>query len=387
MDVARLRQHIPTTQKMTYLNTGWEGPSPTSVIDAISEHLEYESHNGPTASEVLESGQQIEREAKQAVASLINASPSEVLLTENTTEGLNMVMNGLPWKKGDEIITCDLEHPSVLIPSYYTQERHGVNVRVLKVASDETPEKFLSMVDEALTDRTRMVFFSHIQYSTGLRTPVKEIRRLTKSRGVWMLLDGAQGPGHIRVDVKDIDCDFYSMPGQKWLLGPGGTGALYIKEEMIPLVKPMGVSYYAVKSHGLSGEYVPETDDIDKFLVSTTNAALRSGFVQAIRFVQGVGFDEIERRNLGLASLLKTGLSGIPGVKVLSPLEGPGCSGLVSFAIEGVDPKQAFDRLWTSHKILMRDVPYPPSLRASLHFFNTEEEVQQLLDAVRELAG
>ena len=386
MDVEGLRKRIPTVDAMTYLNTGWSGPSPVPVVEAIRARLEYESYNGPTSTEVLESGEKRRGQAKEALASLINADPQEVLLTQSTTDGLNAVMSGLPWRDGDEIITCDLEHPSILIPCYHLQDRYGVKLRVLPVAPDEPEDLILSKIEDAVTDRTRMVFLSHIEFSSGIRMPVKQIGSLVGPRGIWYLLDGAQGPGHVAVDVREIGCDFYSLPGQKWLLGPDQTGALYIRREMIPLVTPVHVGSSAVLDYDLEGGYTPNSDDIEKFRVGTTSAPLRAGFVEGIRFVQSVGIDRIEERNLALAAALKVRLSGVSGVRVVSPMEGPGCSGLVSFEVEGVDPTRVADALWKNDRILVRAVSYPPAVRASLDFFNTEQEVARLAEVVRILA-
>jgi L-cysteine/cystine lyase len=385
MDVTALRKQIPTTRHMTYLNTGWSGPSPVSVIDAIEERLEYESYNGPTSPEVLDSAKEIDLSARRATAGLLNASPDEILLTANTTQGINLVMSGLPWREGDEIVTCDLEHPSILLPSYHLQRR-GVKTRVLAFAPDESHETILAKVEDALTDRTRMVFFSHIEYSCGLRMPVEQIRELTGPRGIWMLLDCAQAAGHVPVDMREIDCDFYALPGQKWLLGPDETGALYVKESLIPLIDPALVGWESVKEYDWDGGYVPNTYEIDKLLVGTASAPLRSGYNAGIGFAQWIGVTAIEQRDLSLASALKAGLAAIPGVRVLSPMEGPGCSGLVSFVIDGADPQGACARLWDSYRIVVRDVVRPPSLRASVDFFNTDQEVAQLVEAVRELA-
>lgn len=385
MDVGKLREQIPTTRRMTYLNTGWAGPSPVSVVDAIARRLEYESYNGPTSVEVLDSGEAIDQEAREAVAGLIGASAGEVLLTSSTTDGINTVMTGLPWREGDEIVTCNLEHSSILLPSYQAQRLRGVKVNVLTLAPDESHESILAKVDGALTDRTRMVFFSHIEYSTGLRMPVEGIRRLTAGRGIWMLIDGAQGAGHVSLNVREIDCDFYAMPGQKWLLGPDGTGALYIRESLIPLVEPVRVSGKWVTSYDHDGGVEPDSDNIDKFIVGTSSAPLRAGFVEGIRFVREVGIAAIEERATMLAALLKTRLAAMPHVQVLSPMEGPGQSGLVTFTIAGRDPEETALQLWDTHRLVIRDVKYPECLRASLDFFNTEEEVEVLADAVRGL--
>ena len=385
MDVARLREQIPACQNTVYLNTGWSGPSPMPVVKAIKERLEYEMEQGPTSPEVYESGREIEERTREAVAGLLNASPEEICLTENTTEGLNIVVNGLGWHRGDEIITCNLEHSSVLVPSYFQQRRHGVVVKVLPIATSESREDILDKVQAAVSERTRLVFLSHIQYSCGLRMPVKEIRSLTKDQGVLLLLDGAQTAGHIPVDVKDIGCDFYSIAGHKWLLGPDGSGALYMRKEMIPQVEPSKVAGRAALPHSDPYQFEPNVSSIDKFLITSTSTPLRAGMLEAIRFIERVGIWEIELRNLDLAASVKGALQEVPGVKVISPLDGRSSSGLVSFTMDGVDPVRAVSYLWERHRIVARSVSFPPSLRVSLHFFNTEEEVVEVVEAVREL--
>ena len=386
MDVGRLREQIPVCQRMVYVNTGWSGPSPVSVTEAMKARLDYEMEQGPTTLDVYESGREIQTNLREAVARLLNASPEEICLTQNTTEGLNMVINGLPWREGDEIITCDLEHSSVLIPSYFQQHRHDAVVKVLSIAPNETQDAILGKIESALTERTRLVFLSHIEYSCGLRMPVKEIRMLTADRGILMLLDGAQTAGHIPLDMKDIGCDFYSIPGQKWLLGSEGVGALYIRKEMIPQVAPVHVAGRSVLSHEDPYQFEPDAASIDKFLLSSASAALRAGMLEGIRFIQGIGVEEIEQRNVDLATSAKEVLQEIPGVKVLTPMDRRSSSGLVSFTIDGADPQAAASRLWERHRIVARSVHFPPGLRVSLHFFNTEEEVNKVVEAVRELA-
>lgn len=383
MNSSGLRELIPAAEQMTYLNTGWNGPSPTPVVDAIKRRLDFENENGPTSPEVRESGAVIRDESRAAVAELVNADPSEILLTENTTDGINVVMTGLPWREGDEIITCSLEHASILVPSYYTQYTNGTNVKVLQLDPAETYESVLDKVSAAMTDRTRMVFLSHIEFSSGVRMPIKAISEITRPRGIWLLVDGAQGAGHVRVDVNDLGCDFYAMSGQKWLLGPDGTGALYIRSEMIPTVRAVRVSSHAVTSHDHAGNYEIKVDDIDKYVVSTASLALRAGFLEAVRIHLAAGPETIEAHNLELASELKAALVNMPGIRVLSPLEGPECAGLVTFYVEGADQPLAAESLWEADRVLVRSVPHPSGIRASMHFFNTKEDAQRLASALR----
>ncbi len=386
MDVARLREQIPVCRRYTYVNTGWSGPSPVSVTRAITDRLDHEMEEGPTTPGVYESGRDIQDRARAGVAQLLNASPEEILLTENTTQGLNVVINGLPWQSGDEIITCNLEHNSVLVPAYYQQRRHGAVVKVLDLDTDEPADSILGKVDAALSERTRLVFFSHIQYSSGLRMPVKEIGRLARSRGALMMLDGAQTAGQITLDVADMGVDFYSVPGQKWLLGSEGAGALCMRRDLIPQVEPIHVAGRAAVSGQDPHRFEASTGSIDKFSLTSSSAALRAGMVESIRFIQDIGVGEIEERNRGLATALKGALREVPRVKVLTPMDGAASSGLVSFTLDGLDPKDAVTQMWDRHRIVARSVDYPGCIRVSLHFFNTEDEVARVVEAVSGLS-
>lgn len=386
MDVTELRSRIPACAETIYMNTGWSGPSPTSVVDAVKERLELEARMGPTTPPVIEAGRQVQNDAREAFAGLLNVSPQEITLTQNTTEGLNIVVNGLAWQPGDEVITFSLEHSSVLIPAYFLA-RHGVEVKVLPLAANEEPESILAKVDAAITDRTRLLFFSHIQYTSGLRMPAEGLREVTRRRGVQMLLDGAQTAGHIALDLAALGCEYYSIPGHKWLLGPDGVGALYIREDLIPQVEPTKVSGRAAPSHDDRGSFEPETESIRKFELTTTSVPLWAGLVEAVRFHREVGSAEVEARTVELASRAKAALSDIPGVSIHSPLEGPGCTGLVAFSLRGWEPADVTRTLWEEGQVVSRSVRELGAVRLSLDFFNTEDEVAMVTAAVRSLAG
>ena len=383
MDVDLIRSQIPACQRMVYMNTGWSGPSPRCVVEAVGERLEYESYEGPTSKPVYESGNAILQKTREAVASLLKVSAEEIALTQSTTDGLNMVVNGLSWQPGDEVITFGLEHSSVLIPAYHLQERHGVRVKVLSLHPSDGADAILSRVTEAITHRTRLLLFSHIQYTCGLRMPVEGLRELTRARGVRMLIDGAQTAGHVDLDLRDLDCEFYSIPGQKWLLGPDGVGALYVRQDLIPQVQPLRVSGRAALSYNDRGSFEPNDASMDKFQLTTSSVPLAAGFAEALRFHQEMGSGAVERRTVSLASRLKDVLSEIPRVSVDSPREEPQSCGLTSFHVEGLDSKEVVSRLWEEHQIVVRQVGELSCIRASTHVFNTEEEVERLATAVR----
>ena len=388
MDVQKLRDEIPVLQNLTYMNTGWSGPPPRRAAEAMQERVALEMEQGPTTPGVYESGRDIQEEARRAAARLLGAYVDETLVTRNTTEGLNIVLSGLDWREGDEIITCNLEHSSVLSPSWHIAHRYGAKVQVVTLGPHDSRDAIVSKFESAMNERTRLIFVSHIEYSTGLRMPAAELCRLAHANDAQIMLDGAQTGGHIALDVHRDGFDYYSIPGQKWVLGYEGVGALYIRRELIGQVHPAHTGGRAVVQEGEPGEpgsYRLNSSTMDKFLGGSGSVPLQAAFVEAARLIESVGVAEIEARNLQLAARFKAQLAEIPAVSIISPMEDAASSGLVSFAVSGQSADSVVARLWQDHRIVVRQVHYPESVRASLHFFNTEEEVDQLATALAEL--
>ena len=171
MDFNTIRRQIPATQQVVYLNTGWSGPSPQPVVDAIVNAVRYENDEGPTCPPVFEHHKAIRVAARADFATMLGATPEEITLTSNTTHGLNLVLNGLDWRAGDELITDDLEHSSGLVPAYYLRERHGVNVKIVHLNALDSADTVVDKLEQAITSRTRLFVLSHIMYTTGLCIP------------------------------------------------------------------------------------------------------------------------------------------------------------------------------------------------------------------------
>ena len=387
MDVKKIRSLMPNINDMTYLNTGWSGPSPTYVVDAIKSRLEIESFNGPTSPEILESGQKIMSDSKMLVSKLFNCMPEEVVLTDNTTDGINLILNGLPWKPGDEVVLCDLEHPSVLLPAYNLQSSKGVRLRMVSIDLSSNHNDIKQSFASTITGRTRLVMFSHIQYSTGLRMPVSAIASIAHKVGARVLVDGAQGPGHIDLDMNALGVDFYSSPGQKWLLGPDQTGALFIKHNLIPEVQPSRIGFGFSSNFNLEGRFDAVTQSVDKFSMSTTSAPLRAGYNAAITKILELKMPNVEKRNLELTKILKEGVRSIDGINILTPLDGNECSALTTFQINGADESEAVLQLWKNDKIVIRAIQSQKGMRVSTSFFNTEDEINKLVDAIEQLSN
>lgn len=385
MNIQRWRQQIPATTRCIYMNTGWSGPSPQPVIDAITHRLALESAEGPTAPHVLESRRQLAQQTRQRVAALLHASPEEIVLTQNTTEGLNIVTNGLALSPGDQVVTCNLEHSSVIVPAYYLRERRGVELRIVPLESSDTAEQVLAKFAQAIGSRTRLLFLSHISYSNGMRLPLAELCRMAHHHGALVLADGAQTAGQIPLDMEELGCDFYAIPGHKWLLGPDGVGALYIRHDLIQRLEPAKVAHSAAESYDFAGHFAPRRDDVRKFELTTTSGPLWAGFSAAIDFIQGIGQEAIWQRIQHLAARLVAKLTAIPKVTIISP-QGELACGLVCFAIDGLDPAVVTALLWQRGRIVGRTVHDTACTRLSLHFFNSEEELETVAAVVEALA-
>jgi L-cysteine/cystine lyase len=386
MEIEPIRAQIPATAAVLYLNTGWQGPSPRSVIGAVQEMLTLESE-APTSPPANARKLEVSRKARNALADLIHAAPEEISLQQNTTEGINIVVSGLGLKPGDEVITCSREHSSVVVPFYYSRERLGVTAKIVQLSAGDSDADILARFDEALTPATKLVVLSHVTYSSCQLLPIGEICRLAHDRGAHLLLDAAQSVGQMPVDVRQLECDFCAFPGHKWLLGPAATGGLYVRRDLIPRLEPPKVAHRAADYYDFEGGFRPRTDAIDKFELTTVSVPLLAGLTAAVEFLQGIGLEAVRGRVLHLARYATGRLRGIPSVHLISAEnEEAVASGLVAFSLADVAPEVVTACLWERGRIVARTVPDLSCTRLSLHVFNTETEVDAVAAIVEDLA-
>jgi L-cysteine/cystine lyase len=365
------------TNDFAYLNTGSSGPPPYYVIDAVREADDLCS--GPAYLEgvgLFYRQAEYASRAREAAARLIGAGPHDVALTQNTTHGMNLGVASINWQEGDEAVSVTTEHPGCLAPLHNLSRRFGVKVNL--IAPPATPEK----IEASLTPKTRLVALSHVDWTNSEVLPLWEICALAREREVLTLVDGAQSVGNIEVDVPATGADMYAYTGHKWVLGPEGMGAFYVRPGLT--VNSPNVGYMSLPSPAdfdASGNYDLRSD-ARRFEASTMSPALAEGFAAAAEAVHergGAGFEEIRHR----ADLLTDLLWNLPRVTVRSPR--PASSGLVSFEIEGVVASDAVASL-LEQRFILRYVPGSSTyIRASTHLFNTEEELKALAEALRKL--
>lgn len=385
-DVEAIRAQIPATGKYVYLNSGWQGPSPVSVIRAVQDAFQDEAE-GPTAPPTHERRLAAFRRSRSALAALIGAATDEISIQQSTTEGVNIILSGIGLQPGDEIITCSGEHSSVIVPAYHARDRYGATLKIVRVSPEDTPGDILTRFEEATTPALRLILLSHLSYASGQIFPVRDLATLAHKRGAHLLLDAAQSIGQIPVNVRELDCDFCAFPGHKWLLGPAATGTLYVRKELIAGVNPPRVSHHASAFYNFKDRFEAKTDTIDKFELTTVSVPLLAGLNAAIDFVEAIGLDAIKQRALALARYATVRLRAVDGLEMVSVSEPPAVrSGIVSFALTGVAPATLTAHLWESERIVVRTVPDAACTRVCLHAFNTEAEVDAAVEVIAEAA-
>lgn len=377
----QVRAQVPAVQSQVYLNTGTAGPLPRPVQAAMAEALVSQETGGRIGMDYYVKLGSLKAEIRAAHAAMLGCDASEVALTHNTTDGMNLVTLGVNWQPGDEAITTNLEHAGALFPLYAARERFGITIKIADVLN--RPEEAAAVIAGMITSRTRLISLSHVSYITGAVLPVKEICEAAHRHGILVLVDGAQSFGAIPVNVKELGVDFYAVTGQKWLCGPEGTGALYGSQAAISQVQITFAGYGTVESYNMYSGLLPK-GSVQKFEQGTVQPANLAGQLAACHWLMGeVGQDWAYSRIQTLASAARRLLSAVPGVRVLTPAR---TAGLVSFQVTGADANEVLKAL-TGQGILIRTVPHPQSLRLSTGFYNTPEELERLAEALAPLTG
>jgi L-cysteine/cystine lyase len=346
------------------------------VVERIAERQERWQRLGPGSPPAARESWEAVEAARSAIAELVGAAREAVALTPSTSIGLAIVMAGLPWRAGDELLTCDREHVGLLTPAAATAARNGGVVRTFPA---DAPDP-LAAIEQALTPRTRLLALSEVLFSDGRVMPIPEIARLCHERGVLLLVDGAQSAGVLPIRPLESGADFYATTCHKWLCGPEGTGFLLVAPEHLArgTVQPTVVGYSACGDR--PGELAATAR---RYEGSTTNFADFSAVPLALEFLRRGGSAEARlARMVALARRFRDRLRAIPGIRLLLEPDEAQHSGLVAWTMEGCDPDKVVRRLYEEHRICIRTVPRPHALRASFHFFNTYAEVDQLAEAL-----
>jgi selenocysteine lyase/cysteine desulfurase len=356
---------------IVHLQTGTLGLTPKPVFDAtVTAARELELN--PLIGAYGPGKEKLDGVRKRA-AELLGCSFGEIILTGSTTAGMNMVAEGLRLSAGDRVITTDQEHHGGFLCWEWLKRRHGVELDIVAIPPGESdPQTIIDAFVRAITPRTKVISFSHILYSTGVRMPAAQICAVARDRGCISVIDGAQSVGAIPVDVRALGCHAYATTGHKWLNGPKGTGLLYLSGELGDAVDAMALQSGRQANSDATG---------------ISNIAGLHGLGAAIAYIQAIGVARIEQHNLALCTELREGLSRFPQIAFATPAEGPLVSQLVTFSIGDVDVKKLRGTLAARHRIHVRAVEQGEyrGLRVSPHLFNSSEDIQALIRALHQL--
>jgi selenocysteine lyase/cysteine desulfurase len=379
-----IRQQFLIPPDEAYFNTGTLGACPRQVLDAVIDSMRNTEKTiarydyRPEHTEYIV-GYRPQEELRKKAAGILNATAGEIALVQNATMGLNFIANGLELRPGDEVLITDQEHPGAQGPWDLRAKREGILVKQLVIPiPTPDPQTVIKIFAGAIGPRTRVIAFPHVTSHHGIIMPVREICALAKERAVFTLVDGAQAVGQLRVDVKNIGCDAYATSPHKWLLAPPGTGLLYVREAREKDV-------WATLASASWDNYNPASGLYRLMQYGTGNKALQDGLDAAFDFYVRIGPERIEQRIIGLADSLRNGLEKIKGVTIFSPTHPALAGAIVNYGVTGVTGLELQDELWNRKKYRVR--AGGPSVRHSVHLYNSPEEIEGTLEVVRTFAA
>jgi selenocysteine lyase/cysteine desulfurase len=387
IDVARARADTPGCHDVVHLNNAGAALPTRTVLDTVIEHLELEARaGGYLAAELV-----ADRSAAVygSVASLVGAAPDEIALVENATRAWDMVAYslGASFSPGDRVLTSQAEYASNVIGLLQLARRTGASVEV--VPDDDSGQLSVDALADLLDDRVRLVAMSWIPTQGGLVNPAAAVGAVTRAAGVPYLLDACQAAGQLPIDVGALGCDFLSATGRKYLRAPRGTGFLYVRRHWIERLDPVFLDVHAAQ--WAAGDRVVARSDARRFESWERSVANQLGLGRAVEYALALGVDAIAERVVHLAASLRAQLTQIPGLTVHD--RGVEQCGTVTFTVDGVDVYDLATALRArSINISVSTVDFArydfeargltAVDRASVHYYNTEEELARLVDAV-----
>lgn len=377
-EIQQFRAEIKGTAHRIHLNNAGASLPPDVVVQTMTDYLNEEATYGGYETEAKYHGQ-IEN-VYTLIAKLINANVDEVAVAENASTAWGIAFYGLDFKEGDVIITSEMEYVTNLIGFLNVQKRWGVEVKI--IPNDEKGNFSLQALEEAITPQTKLIAVTEIASTTGCMIPIVEIGKIARKHNILYLVDACQSAGHVPIDVKEIGCDMLSVTGRKYLRAPRGTGFLYVRKEVQDQIKPIFMDNHA--TNWVSLEDYQLRNDARRYELYEKNRALTLGLGKAIEYALNIGLDRIWGRIQYLSALLRAQLAQIDGVTVHD--FGERQCGIVTFSVDGFDAAAIKSRLAedrinvtvgkaVSTLIYMEKNQLKSVVRASVHYYNTEDEI------------
>ncbi len=387
-DIDRARHETPGCADTIHFNNAGSSLMPQPVLDTTIAYLQLEAQSG--GYEAAEQQQAQLQHAYEAAATLLNCAPNEIAFIENATRAWDMAFYSIPFKPGDRILTAMSEYASNYIAYLQITKRTGAIVE--PIPDDEHGQISISALRAAIDERVKLISITHVPTSGGLVNPIAEIGKIARDAGILYLVDACQSVGQMPIDVQKIGCDMLSTTGRKYLRGPRGTGLLYVRQHILEKLEPPFLDLHAAT--WTAPDHYSMRSDARRFETWETNYAGKIGLATAIDYALGWGLDSIWRRIKTLSYQLRTGLAILPGVIIRD--QGITQCGIVTFTVDGVDPATIKQHLANRHintSVAVRSSTLldlqargiETMLRASIHYYNTEDEIALLCSSIAEL--
>jgi len=381
--VAAIRALMPATGAGIYLNAGSAGPIPAESQRAMDEQAAHELAVGRASGDQFAMVLERQAELRAAIAAVLVADPDDIAITHSTTDGMNLAINALPWRAGDRAITTRHEHLGGVGPLLALRERLGIEIEFVDIGDGGDDEATLAAFETALRRPARAVVLSHVLWTTGAVLPIARIGLAARAAGAVTIVDAAQAAGAIRVAVEDLNVDAYAVPGQKWLLGPEGMGALWAQRDWARSVVPASAGYISFEKPDPQAAVL--WPHARRFEFGFFHRPSLIGLARSCGWLSMyVGLPWSQERAARLARAAADRLAGIEGVELLTPRGN--MATLVTFRIAGWPAAAAVAELGARTFAIIRDLPSMDALRISVGFWNTEEELERFAEGVALLA-
>ena len=380
-----IREAYMIADDEVYLNTGSVGVQPTPVFERMTAIME-DVERSPIRNRAKYSG--AVDEGRRRLGIFVNARPEDIAFTCNVTAAINMVVHGLPWSSGDEILASDHEYGAIDHCIHLAERRHGVVVKRARFSlATHDPEAILDAFESEFTGRTRLIVCSHIITRTGLITPVAALSRLAHSHGAMIAIDGAHAPGMIPLDLDAIGCDFYGGNCHKWLCAPKGTGFLYASPDVQTQLDHVIVSWgYSRDGAERGGDGTLRINDrpfmwgIENW--GTRDQAAFAAVAEAVDFQERIGTDRILRRGKALAAYFRERMTATGGARLLTPSTADMSGSISAFHLTGFENLDLYERYRIT--VPTERIGDAHWIRVSTHICNGYDHVDRLIHALNE---
>ena len=381
----RYREQFPALANKAYFNYGGQGPMPQVALAAIQQSHAYIQRSGPFSGEVNAWVMQESGQTRQAIATELGTPPETITLTEDVSVGCNIALWGIEWQAGDHLLLTDCEHPGIIAAAQEIQRRFQIEISTCPLMATLNQGDPVTAILDQIRPNTRLVVLSHILWNTGQVLPLAAIvdachTYRAGNNPVRVLVDAAQSVGVLPLNLSELGADFYAFTGHKWWCGPEGVGGLYVRPEALADLHPTFIGWRGITVDE-AGRPVGQKADGRRFEIATSAYPLYAGLRAAIAIQQQWGTaQERYQRIQDLSQYLWQRLVDLPAVSCLRTA--PPEAGLVSFKIAGKQHLQLVQWLETQG-LMVRTILDPSCVRACVHYFTLETEIDQLVEAIQ----